>query len=252
MSHITDFLPQYRELNALFTNVVSRGTVNYSEQKVITDFYRQSSDVKVFEKIILDIVLEKDKPTCTLLLSGIKTEVENNIRLYESAKESLNAISTLKICREEVSRGDYVIKAQSETVAEYSKELNQINGSLDAIGFREHTPQEEARLWQQHEYQTKRYNEEKEKLTFLYNERKLIETETAQYSENLFGKIYNLSLSFFAILNCYLTLEVPVVELPSEIVEEKIEAELAPVPSIEQDMIFKKKHSISYSYWNKS
>lgn len=238
MNHITDFLPQYRELNTLFTNVVNKGVVSYGGQKVITEFYRQFSDVKSFEKMILDIVLEKDKPTCDLLLSGIKTEIENNIRLYESARESLNAIDILKICTEKANWGDYAIKLQSEVVAEYSKEVNQINGSLDAIGFREHTQQEEARLWQQHEYQTKRYNEEKEKLTSLYYQKRIEETEVAQYSENLFGKIYNLSLSFLAVLNCYLTHEVSVAELPTKAIEERTEPEPTPTLAIEPDMIF--------------
>lgn len=238
MSHIIDFLPQYRELNTLFTNVVSSGIVRYNEQKVITSFYRQHSDIKEFEKMILDIVIEKDKYICILLLSGIKIEVENNIRLYESGKESLNAINTLEVCRKEASRYDYAIKAQLKTVTEYSKELNQINGSLEAMGFREHTPQEETRLWQQHEYQTKRYNEEKEKLTSLYSQQKIAKTETAQYCKKLFGEIYNLSISFFAVLNCYLTSEAPVVELSTEIIEERTEPEPAPTLSIEPDMIF--------------
>ncbi len=245
MSHITDFLPQYRELNALFTNVVSRGTINYSEQKMITDFYRQSSDVKVFEKIILDIVLEKDKSTCTLLLSGIKTEVQNNIRLYESAKDLLDSIDTMRICSSEVKRYDPTINYQLKNVQEHLKEVKEIDGELDSVGFREHSQWEEDRLWKQRESAKDYYDKEKIILKQLYDEKIEFQNETSRYTCNLFNNIYSLSLAFLKIVNCYIVPKASVIEEEeaTEEITEEIENKIDPPPllTIEPDMIFKTK-----------
>lgn len=75
MSQITDFLPQYRELNTLFTNIVDSGAVSYAQQQIITEFYRQFADVKVFEKMVLDIVLENEKSIGALLLLFINCKL---------------------------------------------------------------------------------------------------------------------------------------------------------------------------------
>ncbi len=120
MYKISTFLPQYRELNTLLSNAINHETVSYEEQKTITEFYRQFGEVKAFDKMLLDIVLERDKPTCTLLLSGIKTEIENNIRLYESAKDNLNSINIVKICRESSRQYNFAIEAQLKATNKYS------------------------------------------------------------------------------------------------------------------------------------
>lgn len=241
MSYITDFLPQYRELNTLFARAADGGQVGYTEQQTITEFWNKHNDIKSFEKMVLSIVLEKDKPTSELLLSGIKTEVEYCIRLYELSKEYLNGIDTEKICKERASRYDYAIKTQLEVVNEYSQELSKVNGSLDAIGFREHTPQEEERLWQQHDYLTKHYSEEKEKLTALYNQQTQAQCEATKYKQNLFETIYNLSIAFLKIVDCYLIPDTPSEKEETEIVEVEIN-DVAPVSvqEIDPDTIFRR------------
>lgn len=149
--HITDFLPQYRELNTIFTNAINNGTVSYAEQCLITEFWNKYHDVKVFEKMVLDLVLEKDKSTYMLVLENIESEVKDNIRQYESAKESLDGINVMDICLEAVRKYDFPIKCQSKIVQKYWRELCSIEGELDSIGFREHTQQEEEQLWKQRE-----------------------------------------------------------------------------------------------------
>lgn len=242
MSHITDFLPQYRELNTLFTNVVSSNAISYGEQKVITLFYRQFSEVKLFEKMILDIILEKDKPTCTLLLSSIKTEVENNIRLYESAKDLLDSIDTMRICTSEVKRYDPTINYQLEKVQEHSKEVKDIDGELDSMGFREHTQWEEDKLWKQREVAKKYYDKEKIILKQLYDEKREFQNEASKYTCNLFNNICSLSIAFLKIVNCYITPKTLVIEAEEAIEEatEEIENKIEPTPSlvIEPDTIF--------------
>ncbi|MEG0518167.1 MAG: hypothetical protein RR555_04780 [Bacteroidales bacterium] len=172
MSHIKVFLPQYRELNTLLANIVNSGTVSYNQQVIITLFYEKFSDAKEFEEMIIDVILEKDKSTCTLLLSGMKTEVQNNIRLYESAKDLLDSIDTMRICTSEVKRYDPTINYQLKNVQEHSKEVKEIDGELDSMGFREHSQWEEDKLWKQRESAKEYYDKEKIILKQLYDEKR--------------------------------------------------------------------------------
>lgn len=242
MNQIADFLPQYRELNTLFTNTITGGKMSYVEQQTITEFWNRHHDVKSFEKMVLDIVLEKDKHICTLLLSGIKTEVQNNIRLYESAKDLLNSIDALRICTSEVKRYNPTINYQLKNVQEYSEEVKNIDGELDSMGFREHSQWEEDRLWKQRETAKEYYNKEKIILNKLYDEKREFQNEASKYTCNLFNNIYSLSLAFLKIVNCYITPQASVIEeieATKEITEEiENKIELPPPLAIESDMIF--------------
>ena len=185
MTQIVEFLPLYREINRITTAIALDGAVSYTQQRTITDFYRQFSDVKIFERMLLEIVTEKERATSDLLLSNIKSENRAYGSMYRMTRLCLDVLDPETVCRKESQRFDRAIRSQMETVNNYSKELNQVNGSLDAIGYRKHTPQEEERLWQQHAYLTSRYNEEKERLSTLYDGQKAITTEVSQYTEKI-------------------------------------------------------------------
>ena len=63
MTQIVEFLPLYREINRITTAIALDGAVSYTQQRTITDFYRQFSDVKIFERMLLEIVTEKERAT---------------------------------------------------------------------------------------------------------------------------------------------------------------------------------------------
>lgn len=243
MNQIADFLPQYRELNTLFTNTIAGGKISYVEQQTITEFWNRHRDIKSFEKMVLDIVLEQGKHICTLLLSGIKSEVQNNIRLYESAKDLLDNIDTMRICTSEVKRYDPTINYQLKNVQEHSKEVKEIDGELDSMGFREHSQWEEDRLWKQRESAKEYYDKEKIILKQLYDEKRKFQNEASKYTCNLFNNIYSLSLAFLKIVNCYIVPKATVIEEATEEITEEIENKIEPPPplTIEPDMIFKTK-----------
>lgn len=242
--HITDFLPQYRELNTIFTNAINNGTVSYAEQCLITEFWNKYHDVKVFEKMVLDLVLDKDKSTYMLLLENIESEVKDNIRQYESAKESLDGINVMDICLEAVRKYDFPIKCQSKVVQKYWRELCSIEGELDSIGFREHTQQEEEQLWKQREEVKTPHDEEQKKLVSLYEEREKFQRESSNYIKNLFGSIYGLSLVFNKIINNYLAKGTRSDEKKQKVMKDG-EEETKNLPqvslTIEPDMIFRTK-----------
>ena len=190
--------------------------------------------------MVLEIVTQKERATSDLLLSIIKSEISAYGSMYRMTRLCLDHLNPESVCRAESQRFDRAIRSQMEIVSNYSKELNQINGSLDAIGFREHTPQEEERLWQQHEYLTARYSEEKERLSTLYDQQKAITTEASQYTENVFEKLYNLSLEFESIINKYLPTATPDPSLETEELPTATEESLQ-VKEIDPDTLFRAK-----------
>ncbi len=203
MNQIITFLPKYRELNDIISNAIKNNEVSYPEQKTITEFYNQYSDVKIFEQMILEALQKQEAQVYSLLSSGIRGTIINNIDLYTSASDRLNKIDITQIYHKSNKWLYEFIDEQMKISNECYRELFQVNQSLDSIGYREHTEQEEAQLWQKHERLTKEYNKEKEKLSKLYGEQKAFRDEFLKYNENLFSKIHALSISFLSVINSY-------------------------------------------------
>ena len=54
-------IPQYGELNRIYSDFIVSHTFSFDKQKFITDFYKQYNDTKAFEAAILELVLDKQK-----------------------------------------------------------------------------------------------------------------------------------------------------------------------------------------------
>ena len=76
-------IPQYGELNRIYSDFIVSHTFSFDRQKFITDFYKQYNDTKAFEAAILELVLDKPKEQYTLILNSLRTEIEKNILIYE-------------------------------------------------------------------------------------------------------------------------------------------------------------------------
>lgn len=84
----------------------------------------------------------------SVLLNSLKREIENNISTYNTCKEFFDRLDTGYVCRQHESRFDWGIDRQMKVTNEYYRELMEANGSLEAVGFREHDRQEEE-LWKE-------------------------------------------------------------------------------------------------------
>lgn len=77
-------IPQYGELNRIYSDFIVSHTFSFDKQKFITNFYKQYNDTKVFEAAILELVLDKQKEQYTLILDSLRAEIEKNMMLYEN------------------------------------------------------------------------------------------------------------------------------------------------------------------------
>ena len=199
---INKLIPLYGELNRIYNDWITNYAFSFDKQKFITDFYRQHNDTKAFESAILELVLDKHKEQYTLILNSLKIEIEKNIRAYET--KPLNDDIIKRVCVHYADRRNSIIKDQLEITTKLHKPLNDAYHRYDFIGFREHTNEEEILAEKEYERYKAEYDKEKKELDKLYELQKQDRKEAFQYTENLSGDVYRLSLLFMEVLKKYL------------------------------------------------
>ena len=196
-------IPQYGELNRIYSDFIISHTFSFDKQKFITDFYKQYNDKKAFEAAILELVLGKHKEQYTLILNSLRTEIEKNIQIYEKHPLFDDEIIS-RVCYNFIGRYDTDIEAQLRVTQKLSKPLNEAYNRYDSIGYREHTAEEEKQTEKEYERCKAEYDKEKKELDKLYELQKQDRKEAFQYIENLSGDVYRLSLLFMEVLKKYL------------------------------------------------
>ncbi|WP_182420144.1 hypothetical protein [Bacteroides fragilis] len=202
---ITSMIPRYGKLNKIYTEIMSGGSFSFEKQQFISGFYREYGDTQTFETALISLILEMDATHYSVLLNSLKREIENNISIYNTCKEFFDRLDTGYVCRQHESRFDWGIDRQMKVTNEYYRELMEANGSLEAVGFREHDRQEEELLERRYERCKREYDKEKARLDELYKQKEQAKREALQCLKNHCGDICRLSGSLLAILEKYLT-----------------------------------------------
>ena len=202
---ITSMIPRFGKLNKIYTEIMSGGSFSFEKQQFISGFYREYGDTQTFETALISLILEMDATHYSVLLNSLKREIENNISTYNTCKEFFDRLDTGYVCRQHESRFDWGIDRQMKVTNEYYRELMEANGSLEAVGFREHDRQEEELLERRYERCKREYDKEKARLDELYKQKEQAKREALQCLKNHCGDICRLSGSLLAILEKYLT-----------------------------------------------
>ena len=192
-------IPQYGELNRIYSDFIVSHTFSFDKQKFITNFYKQYNDTKAFEAAILELVLDKQKEQYTLILDSLRAEIEKNMMLYEKYPLLDDEIIS-RVCYHFADRYNIDIEEQLEVTQRLNKPLNEAYNRYDSIGYREHTAEEEKQAEKEYERCKAEYEKEKEELNRLYELQKQAKKEAFQYIENCCGDIYKLSFHFMEIL----------------------------------------------------
>ncbi|WP_444113613.1 hypothetical protein [Alistipes putredinis] len=196
-------IPQYGELNRIYSDFIVSHTFSFDKQKFITNFYKQYNDTKTFEAAILELVLDKQKEQYTLILDSLRAEIEKNMMLYEKYPLLDDEIIS-RVCYHFADRYNIDIEEQLEVTQRLNKPLNEAYNRYDSIGYREHTAEEEKQAEKEYERCKAEYEKEKEELNRLYELQKQAKKEAFQYIENCCGDIYKLSFHFMEILAKYI------------------------------------------------
>ena len=139
-------IPRYGKLNKIYTGIMSGDSFSFEKQQFISDFYREYRDTQTFETALISLMLEMDAAHFSILLNSLKREIESNISTYNACREFFDRLDTEYVCRRHESRFDWDIDRQMKVTNGYYRELMEANGSLEAVGFREHDRQVEKPL----------------------------------------------------------------------------------------------------------
>lgn len=204
MLNITEILPRYTRLNVLISEISDSRTIEFEQQRFVADFHAQFSDIQSFEAMLIDLVAQTEAVQSGVLLKSLGREIQRNVQLISANKQTLENIDVKQACEKFAKQYDTPIANQIHITQEIWKEYKKADNSLDTIGFRKHSEQEEKRLWEKHEELTKRYKDEKKVLSQLYEQQKEAENTARKYLDNKFGLLLALSQAFSNILEKYL------------------------------------------------
>lgn len=202
---ITSMIPRYGKLNKIYTEMTSGNGFSFEKQRFISDFYREYGDTQTFETALISLMLKTDNTHYSILLNSLKREIENNMSIYNTYRDLFDSLDTQYICHLHEDRFDWDIDRQTKITREYSRELTEANGSLEAVGFREHNRQEEELLEKRYERCKLEYDKEKAKLDALYEQKGQARREALQCLQNRCGDVCRLGGSLLEILEKYMT-----------------------------------------------
>jgi hypothetical protein len=218
-------LPKYRLLNSLYQQTVDDLKLSYDNQLYITDFYNEFDDKQASEKAILNILLSAGKEKSIPIITNLRTEIYKNIDTYTANKDFFDGIDTINVCAKRHNPLHIEIERQLKDTNKLWQELTQVRNSLESASWQDNKIATQ-RLTREEEQLEHLYKKEQNKLQTLYQQQKESDSKAAQYLENMFGRIFELSCSFIDLLGNYFPIE-----------KEKTPKEIRPVtPGLYFDM----------------
>lgn len=198
----TDFLPQYRHLNTLYSAIIEKSGITYSEQCFITKFWQNNEDVRIFDEMVINLLLTNDKETQSSLMQSLSLEIHKNIELYTVNKGFFDSIDTYSVCVNESKVFNSQIEHQEKKVNALWQELIIIRGNLESESWNGNEIKAK-RLAQEEENVNQKYKKEQQELDLLYQQQRDYTNKVIESIENQFPEINKLSQSFLAILESY-------------------------------------------------
>ena len=189
---ITALIPRYGELNRIYKDWFENKGFSFEKQKFIAKFYLDYNDITALESAILKLVLYFPQEQYTLLLNSLKKEVCENISYYRKGRMP-GEQTVYNVCFRTSDIYKEAIEEQQYRMTKLHAPLNEAYNRYDSIGYREHTVEDEKRAEMEYERCKAEYDEEKVKLTELYDLQKQTREEALQYAECRFDEIYRLS-----------------------------------------------------------
>lgn len=204
---IIALITQYGELNKIYTTITTNGYIDFEKQRFVAEFYLQNinnhSDGD-YAKFFLDT----DRAKMDIILNGLKKEIDENITLYQANKGLFDNLDIDAVCQRHAQQFRHRIDELLRIVNDAHKPVKEANDVLEALGFREHTMEEEA-LWERKYQIAKReYEEEKKPLNELFCQREQATKDAIRCNRNCFNDIYSLGKHLSSVLENY-TQEIP-------------------------------------------
>jgi hypothetical protein len=201
-------VPAYRGLNEVYQHILSTQRLTFKYQKLITDFYEENSNERLFEEMLIECLHGNGKDVFLTSTTVLKDLIRKNIDLHNEHGSFLSGFDTYKICREVETKFDTPIEQQLALLKPINDEISRLDSALESASWDNDGIKTKAVEKAMKEARVD-YDKEKHLLDKLYLEKQALAKEVAQYCRNIFSDIYALSNSYFNILDQYTKNESP-------------------------------------------
>lgn len=210
MSQITELLPQLQQLRTIYTDFAELNGMDFDAFRKVVDFYYTHRDVGQFEKMMLNILFEKDKQTMAIVLSSLKGELDKIIKIYNN-NDALFDEAEPETISDNVDLSYY---------AEIEKLVERLNGygvefceASSMINQEIERPEgmSDADAWDKYETALAHHQSITEQLHAINQKQKECQQIAKRYHFNPFASICDLLETFQEIVDKYLPNEVKTV-----------------------------------------
>ncbi|MGL4519382.1 MAG: hypothetical protein ACRCUJ_06835 [Phocaeicola sp.] len=207
MSQITDFLPQLQQLRRIYVDFIELDQVDFDDYCKVIDFYYAHRDVGQFEKMMLDMLFEKDKQTFAIVLSSLNEELQKTLDLYYDNDAMFDNIEP-KSVSDNIEMKYYIdieklIGELNQCGAEFTDVADMINRKVEAP---EDLSDEDA--WDKYEVLLAQHQSITERLYAVYQKHIECNVMAKKYYINPFSDLCDLLEVFQDIVLKYLPSEI--------------------------------------------
>lgn len=210
MSQITEFLPQLQQLRTIYTDFIELDEMDFDDFRKAVDFYYAHRDVGQFEKMMLDMLFEKDKQTLAIVLSSIKGELDKILDIYYESDaifdEAEPECISNNIEMNHHSEIEELIPKLNSCGAEFCEYAAMINQEVERP---EGLSDDDA--WDKYESALAGHQAITEQLYEIYQKQKECQEVAKKYHFNPFANLCDLLETFQEIVEKYLPTEMKTV-----------------------------------------
>ena len=210
MSQITEFLPQLQQLRTVYTDFIELDEMDFDAFRKAVDFYYTHRDVGQFEKMMLDMLFEKDKQTLAIVLSSLKNELDKILEIYyesdavfDGAEPECNSNNIEMSHHSEIEE---LIPKLNSCGAEFCEYAAMVNQDVDRP---EGLSDDDA--WNKYESALAQHQSITEQLYTVYQKHKECDAIAKRYHFNPFASLCDLLETFQEIVEKYLPTEIETV-----------------------------------------
>ena len=210
MSQITEFLPQLQQLRTIYTDFIELDEMDFDAFRKAVDFYYTHRDVGQFEKMMLDMLFEKDKQTLAIVLLSLKNELDKILEIYYESDaifdEAEPECISNNIEMNHHSEIEKLIPKLNSCGAEFCEYAAMVNQDVDRP---EGLSDDDA--WDKYESALAQHQAITEQLYAVYQKHKECDAIAKRYHFNPFPSLCDLLETFQEIVEKYLPTEIKTV-----------------------------------------
>lgn len=203
MLKLVELLPTFRKLNKIYSDIVQTKSIHFEQQCKIVGCYRCFATVESYEKEFLQF-LSEDKELAKQYIKNLSKQFASSNELYNAHKSLFTTSPIMAICKKKIQLHQLAIDKQMKFVKEERELLRPVAASLEAIGYRKHTKQEEQSLHHIYDRRKQVLDKELAKLHELQKEYATEQHKIVSYSQNHFTLIADFVQKLQNILADYM------------------------------------------------